>query len=118
MPESAPSSYILTTETKHFPDGVAVVHCNGRLVTGAVDILSATVRELIPTNKRIILDLLEVEHTDSTGLGILVRLYVAAKAAGCSVELMHLNKPIQELLVLTHLYEVFTVVGEKGVEFG
>jgi anti-anti-sigma regulatory factor len=51
------------------------------------------------------------------GLGTLVRLYVHGKSVGCTVELMHLNKQIRNLLGLTGLFQVFAVVGENGVKF-
>jgi anti-sigma B factor antagonist len=117
MPETAAASPILTTEIKYFRDHVVVVVCHGRLVAGVTDVLSATVRELIPSSKRIILDLADVHHTDSMGLGTLVGLYVAARSAGCSLELMHLSKQIRHLLGFTNLFDVFTVIGEHGVRF-
>ena len=117
MPETKAAPPMFTTETKHFPDGVVLLHCHGRLVAGTEDGLYDTVRELIPTNKRIILNLSELQHTDSRGLGTLVRLYVAARSAGCSLELMHLSKQIRHLLGLTNLFDVFVVIGESGVKF-
>ena len=50
------------------------------------------------------------------GLGALVRLYVAAKSAGSSLELTHLSQQIRNLLGLTHLLDVFTVIGENRVK--
>ncbi len=44
-------------------------------------------------------------------------IYVAAKSAGCSLELMHLSKQVRHLLGITHMLEVFTVIGESGVKF-
>lgn len=117
MAETAAASPALTTETKHYPDGVVLVICHGRLVAGTEDILYATVHELIPSNKRIILDLADLQHTDSRGLGTLVRLYVSAKSGHSSLELMHLSKQIRHLLGLTDLFRVFTVIGENGVKF-
>jgi anti-anti-sigma factor len=117
MPETAAASPILTTETKYFPHDAVLVVCHGRLVAGVENVLYTTVRELIPTSKRIILDLSDLQHTDSMGLGTLVRLYVGAKSAGCSLELMHLSKQIRHLLGLTNLFDVFTVIGENGVKF-
>jgi anti-anti-sigma factor len=63
-----------------------------------------------------VLDLSDLKHTDSMGLGALVRLYVSAKSAGCSLELMHLSKQIQHLLGLTNMLSVFTVIGENGIK--
>ncbi len=116
MPEPA-AEPALTVDVERCTGNVYVVHCHGRLVAGVTDILSAKVVPLIPQTKRIVLDLSDLKHTDSMGLGSLVRLYVSAKSAGCSLELMHLSKQIQHLLGLTHMLSVFTVIGENGIKF-
>jgi anti-anti-sigma factor len=108
---------VLTLDVQICAGNVAVVHCNGRLVAGVTDVLNSCVTPLIPNHKRIVLDLSELKHTDSMGLGALVRLYVSARSAGCSLELMHLSKQIQHLLGLTQMLSVFTVIGENGVKF-
>jgi anti-sigma B factor antagonist len=114
MPHSA-TGPVLTIDVERIGE-VAVVHCHGRLVAGATDVLYLGVKELVPGTKRIILDLTELEHTDSMGIGTLVRLYVSAKAAGCSLELINLSKQIRSLLGLTDLLSIFTVVGERGIK--
>jgi anti-anti-sigma factor len=60
------------------------------------------------------MDLCELSYMDSMGLGTLVRLYVSAKAGGCSLELIHLGKRVKELLGMTHLLGVFTIIGEHS----
>ncbi|MGA8530441.1 MAG: STAS domain-containing protein [Acidobacteriaceae bacterium] len=117
MPPTPAASPVLSIDVEHCSGGEVTVRCHGRLVAGATQILYAPVRELIPTSRRIVLDLADLSHTDSTGLGTLARLYVAAKSAGCSLELMHLNKQIRNLLGLTHMLDIFTVVGEKGIKW-
>jgi anti-sigma B factor antagonist len=114
MPDTA-ASPVLSIEVEPFADSV-VVRCHGKLVAGVTDVLLNGVRPLIPNNKRIILDLSDLRHTDSTGLGALVRLYVAAKSAGSSLELTHLSQQIRNLLGLTHLLDVFTIIGENRVK--
>lgn len=117
MPETA-AQPVLWTEIERPAPNVILVRCHGRLVSGgADDLLYRTVKELIPTAPRIVLDLAELKHTDSMGLGTLVRLYVSAKSAGCRLELMHLNKQIRNLLGLTGLFDVFAIIGENGVKF-
>ena len=117
MPETVVEP-VLWTEIEHPEPGVVVVKCHGRLVSGgASDLLYQTVNELIPTAQRIVLDLADLRHTDSIGLGTLVRLYLHARSAGRELELMHLNKQIRHLLGLTNLLDVFTVIGESGVKF-
>jgi anti-sigma B factor antagonist len=50
------------------------------------------------------------------GLGTLVRLYVSARSAGCSLELMNLGKQVRMLLGTAHLLTAFTIVGEHGIK--
>ncbi|HEX4039923.1 MAG TPA: STAS domain-containing protein [Acidobacteriaceae bacterium] len=113
----APAVPVLTIEVERCSASEATVRCHGRLVAGVTNVLTSAVRPLIPECRRIVLDLSDLSHTDSMGLGALVRLYVAAKSAGCSLELMHLSKQIRHLLGLTHMLDIFTVVGEHGVKF-
>lgn len=113
MPDQ-PHSPILTLDVER-KGSVALVRCHGRLVAGGRDILSAKVRELIPDSKRIILDLTDLTHMDSMGLGTLVRLYTSAKKSGCSLELINLGKQIRELLGVTNLLSVFTTMAEQGI---
>jgi anti-anti-sigma factor len=114
MPSTA-AEPVLSIQVQYCVGHTAVVYCHGRLVSGSTEVLHSGVSELIPTQKRIILNLSDLKHTDSMGLGTLVRLYVSAKAAGCSLELTHLSKQIQHLLGLTNMFSIFTVIGESGV---
>src|SRR5215469_9371734 len=109
--QAAPSPF--TLEIERSPD-VAVVRCRGRLASGSHDVFYAEVRQLIPANKRIVLDLTDLTQMDSMGLGTLVRLYVSAKAAGCNIELINIGQKIRHLLGMTNLLSAFTVIDEKG----
>jgi len=104
----------LTLVVAHSGDGV-VVQCSGRLVMGVNDLLYHEVSQLIPGCKRIVLDLTDLVHMDSSGLGTLVRLYVSAKSAGCKLELINLGPRIRQLLSLTNLLSVFAIVCEHDV---
>jgi anti-anti-sigma factor len=96
----------------------AVVRCRGKLVAGVHDHLYVQVRQLMPGNKRVVLDLTELIRVDSMGLGTLVRLYVHSHSQGCSLELINLGKQVQQLLCMTNLLSVFTVVGEHNIKLG
>jgi anti-sigma B factor antagonist len=96
----------------------AVVHCHGRLVAGVHDILYTQVRQLMPESRRIVLDLTDLAHVDSTGLGTLVRLYVHARSEGCSLELINLGQKVRQLLGMTNLLSVFTIIGEHNIKIG
>lgn len=93
----------------------AVVRCRGKLVVGVNDFLYIKVSQLIPDTKRIVLDLTDLTHMDSTGLGTLVRLYLSARTAGCNLELINLAKRIRQLLGVTNLLSVFTIIGEHNI---
>ena len=95
-----------------------VVRCQGRLVAGVNDRFHREVHELIPGSTRIVLDMAELTHMDSSGIGTLVRLYVSAKSQGCALQLKNIGKPVRHLLGVTHLIDVLSVVGENNIRFG
>jgi anti-sigma B factor antagonist len=106
---------ILTLDIER--DGsTAIVRCRGRLVAGVNDFLYIEASRLIPYSQRIVLDLTDLTHMDSMGLGAVIRLYVSTKSAGCELELVNLGKRIRQLLGMTNLLSVFTVIGENGVK--
>jgi anti-sigma B factor antagonist len=111
MPETPAPTLTLEVEQS---DNVAVVKCYGKLVHGVNDALYARVRQLIPNCQRIVLDLSDLTFMDSMGLGTLVRIYASTRSAGCELVLINLGKRIRELLSLTNLLSVFSVVGEQG----
>ena len=96
----------------------AVVRCHGRLVSGVNDILYNQARQLMPEAKRVVLDLTDLAHVDSTGLGTLVRLYVHSRSVGCSLELINLGPKVRQLLGMTNLLSVFTIIGEHNIKIG
>jgi anti-sigma B factor antagonist len=97
---------------------VARVRLHGKLVMGVTNLLHDRVKKLIPEHNRIVLDLSGLTHMDSSGLGALAALFVSARSAGCSLELMNLSHGIQKVLSLTNMLSVFTVVGENGLKVG
>jgi len=84
-----------------------LVRCGGKLTAGLTDLLHSEVKLLIPSNTRIILDLTDVSQMDSLGLGTIVGLYVSARASGCKLELINLNKRVRELFRMTNLLNLF-----------
>ena len=116
MPDGATASP-LTIDIQVTGD-VALVRLHGKLVMGVSSVLHARVKKLIPEHKRIVLDLSDLSHMDSSGLGTLVGLFVSARSAGCSLELLNLSHGIQKVLSLTNLLGVFTVIGESGIKIG
>ena len=108
-------SRLLTLHTRNEPDAI-VVECRGRLVCEATDQLRQTVKPLISQTKCLVLDLTDLAHMDSSGLGALVGLYVSAKTAGCQLQLINLNQRIRQLLGMTHLLSAFEACGKYMIK--
>ena len=113
VPAAAPG---LTVDIELHAGDMAIVRCHGRLVAGTTQILYSKVDALMPEIQRVVLDLSDVQYTDSMGLGGLARLYVTARAAGCTLELLNLSQQIRHLLGITKMLEVFPIVGEDGLD--
>ena len=92
-------------------DGVKVtrVLCRGRLNNQTSGEVKEIVKPLIPQGGVIEIDLTDVDHMDSSGLGTLVGLKVTALNEGyCTLRLVNLTPRITELLKLTNLTQVFS----------
>jgi anti-sigma B factor antagonist len=111
---NAPAMNSLTFSVER-KGNAALVHCRGRLVAGLCGEFYDKIHDLIPVNKRIVLDLTDLAFVDSMGLGTLVRLYVSARSAGSCLELINLGKQIREILGITNLLSLFGDMCEKGV---
>jgi anti-sigma B factor antagonist len=116
MPEKAAESS-LTVEIDR-SRATPEVRCTGRLVAGLSDRLYDQVRTLLPGPKYIVIDCTHLSRMDSTGLGTLVRVYVHAKSAGCTIQLMNIGPSIRQLLRITELLSAFTIIGENNIKLG
>ena len=92
-----------------------IVHCRGKLVAGVTDQLTHHVKALIPHHKHIVLDLTDLTHMDSMGIGTVARLYVSAKSAGSTFQLINLAPRIRQLLGITNLLSVLCEMCEQGI---
>jgi anti-anti-sigma factor len=95
-------------------EDATVVECHGKLTVENAPLLKSEVREMIPNQKRIILDLKEVPLMDSAGLGTIVGLYVSARTRRCALELINANQQIRELFGISNLLSLFEPVGRHG----
>jgi anti-sigma B factor antagonist len=87
---------------------VMTIRCHGRLVSDTAQELKDLVKPLIGKGGRIVIDLTDVSHLDSSGLGTLVGLKVSAMNAGlCILELSNVSKHISELLRISKLTQLF-----------
>jgi anti-anti-sigma factor len=82
------------------------VRCVGRIVSDTTSQLKTTVKPLFARSKVVVLDLTDVNHVDSSGLGTIVGLYVSAKSANCQLKMVNLSKRVKEIFSMTRLNEV------------
>src|SRR5260370_33343681 len=86
---------------------VTTIKCHGDLVSDTAGEIKELVRPLIPLGGRIIIDLGDVKHLDSAGLGALVGLKASAVKKGpCILERANMTPGVRELLVITHLMQM------------
>lgn len=96
--------------TKKTVDGILVIGCSGRIVFGEESsLLRDEVKKDLLENKRIVLNLGDVNYIDSGGLGTLVALHTTALSAGATIKLANLTKRVGDLLQVTKLLTVFDV---------
>jgi anti-sigma B factor antagonist len=90
-----------------FGNKVTSVKCHGKLVSDTTARLKEVVKPLMSEGGRIILDLGDLNHLDSSGLGTLVSLKVSAINHGyCMLEITNITPRILDLLRITNLAQV------------
>jgi anti-sigma B factor antagonist len=97
--------------TKRTVDGILAIECSGRIVFGdESSLLREEVKKAIHAGqKRIVLNLAEVNYIDSGGLGTLVALHTTAHNAGGTIKLASLTKRVDDVMQVTKLLTVFEV---------
>ena len=105
----------MNIEQKRIGD-VVVLTVNGDITMGhnATRVADAVRRELDLERTRLLLDLGRVRYVDSTGLGVLVEGFSAAKNRGGELKLLHVTSRINTLLVITRLLTVFECFDEEA----
>src|ERR1051325_7214102 len=96
-------------------DGTRIVRCAGTLTSNVASQLSAEVKPLIPTARKIVLDLTGVTFMDSMGLGTIASLYVSCRTSGCQFQVINLSTRVRDLFTVTHLLSLFEACGESNI---
>jgi anti-sigma B factor antagonist len=96
--------------------GVTIVDLYGRIVLGEG---SAGVRDLVRNlikegNKKILLNLRDVDYIDSSGLGELVSAFTSMRSHGGELKLLNLTKRVRALLQITKLLSVFDIKDDEA----
>lgn len=97
--------------TEHSENNILILNINGRIVFGeGSNLLHKLLREIVERGeKNLLLDFLNVNYIDSSGLGELVGGYVAMKKIGGEIKLVNLTPNVFELMQLTRLSKVFEI---------
>src|ERR1700726_2268418 len=102
-----------------------IIHCKGKITAENLEVFQREIRDLMPESRdpiaaiayRIVLDLSNVTHVDSSGLGALLGVWTAARDKGCDLEIANLNPRVEKLVEITKLDTVFKrgrIVAEGG----
>jgi anti-sigma B factor antagonist len=87
---------------------VSLIDLNGRLTFFEVGILRETITRLVREGrKQIVLNLSGLQYLDSSGIGELARMYAMVLKNGGEMKVIGLTPKIEEILKVTHLYQVF-----------
>ena len=86
-----------------------ILDMSGRLSLGeALAELRDSIREALASDqKNILLNLAEVSHIDSSGLGQLIGSYATVTERGGQLKLLNLQKRVNDLMQVTKLVTVF-----------
>jgi len=95
---------------------VVIVDMNGRLSIGeAVLLLRNTTRRFIEDgSSKFVLNLGNVSHIDSAGLGELISIYTSVRNKQGDVKLLNLDKKAKDLLQMTKLLTVFDTYTDEA----
>jgi len=89
---------------------IAVVRCRGRIIFGEeADELKRVILGLLNETHRIVLNLVWIEHIDSTGLGTLVRSFIFARHLGGEIKFAGLSPNVRRAMKTTNVNRLFEV---------
>jgi anti-sigma B factor antagonist len=91
-------------------EGVAVLHCAGRIhLRAEAELFAAAARQAFDSGVDLILDVSGVQSIDSAGLGELVMVYMQGRGAERQVRLAGPDNFVRSLLELTNVGSLFEI---------
>ncbi len=104
----------LTLESQLTGD-VVVIRCQGPISLGdSVTALQAELDKQTKLRKKVVLQLAEADYVDSSGMGVLVRLYGALRSVGGEVKLCQMSPFVLRVLQATNLLSLFMSYGSES----
>lgn len=96
-------------------DGVFVVDIIGRIVLGEGGRLRETISNALANGERkLLLNLGEVDYIDSAGLGDIIRAYTSVTKQSGQLQLLKLTNRVRDLLQITKLCTVLEVHDDEA----
>lgn len=97
-------------------ESVVIIDCAGRITVGEGNIqLREAIQELVTQGKhKLVLNFVELEFIDSSGIGELVRAHTTLRKLGGHLKLLNPHKQVQDLLRMTMLTSVFDIHTDEG----
>jgi anti-sigma B factor antagonist len=97
-------------------EGITVLDVRGRITVGEGSLmLRESICDLMEKgNKRILLNLYEVDYVDTSGIGELVRIHTTLRKQGGQLKLVNLHKTLMDILHMTCLHRVFDIQKDEA----
>jgi anti-sigma B factor antagonist len=83
------------------------VRATGRITSATSAMLESMLRDLVGGNKRVVLDLTNVDFIDSAGLGALVSVFIHARRTNCDLKIANPKQRVKNLFDRSGLASVF-----------
>ena len=111
-----PPAEKMQATTRPVGKGITVLEIRGKIMLGGGNaVLRDAVQNLLERgNTRILLNLNDVEHIDSAGLGELVRSHTSLRKAGGQLKLLNPSAKIMDMLRMSMLHKVFDVQTDEA----
>jgi anti-sigma B factor antagonist len=106
----------LESEVIQAEDGVVVVALKGRLIAGPrLTIAEAQVKSIVKQGTtKLVLDLANVEHADSSGFCLLLHAYTAISSASGQLRIASPNKRLLDLFKLTETDKLLSICPDRS----
>ena len=88
------------------------IYIKGEIDLNTIDQIEKVLEEGLETNKNILIDMKDVRFIDSTGIGLLVKIYKSLKSKGNSIQIINARENVRKVFRITCLEEEFNM----GVE--
>ena len=105
----------LESEVVQAENGIVIVALKGRLITGPrLTITESQVKSIIKQGTtKLVLDLAEVEHADSSGFCLLLHAFTAISAQGGQLRIAAPGKRLLDLFQLTETDKLLSICPDR-----